>query len=143
MSLPLNWVNRIFDKLALTYGQSFLRRWSDIDMEAVKADWAHELASFESRPEAISWALQHLPADPPNIVEFRVLACGVPPKAVPVLPEPPANPQAVAAVLERIAPILSRPKSDGREWARRILSGVERGEKRSAISVRFAKEALQ
>ena len=69
MSLPSPWVDRIFDKLTLTYGQAFLRRWQDIDMGAVKSDWAHELAGFAQHPRAIAWALDNLyPEKPPTVL---------------------------------------------------------------------------
>ena len=36
MSLPLIWVDHIFEKLTVTYGQQFLGRWRDVDLNAVK-----------------------------------------------------------------------------------------------------------
>ena len=75
MSLPLPWVDRIFEKLTLVYGQAFLARWRDLDLDAVKADWAHELDGFERHPKAIAHALQALPPEkPPTVLQFRELA---------------------------------------------------------------------
>ena len=51
MTMPLAWIDRIFDKLTLTYGQQFLGRWRDVDMNSVKSDWLHELSGFEKSPE--------------------------------------------------------------------------------------------
>ena len=77
MPLPSPWVDRIFDKLTLVYGQAFLRKWDSIDMGAVKADWAHELAGFEHHPKAIAWALQNLVPDrAPNALWRRSVARG-------------------------------------------------------------------
>jgi hypothetical protein len=79
MSLPSAWVEPIFTKLTLIYGQAFLRRWQDLDMEAVKADWAHELDGFERTPKRIAYALQNLPIDrPPTVLEFRAIAWKMP-----------------------------------------------------------------
>ena len=76
MSLPSAWVDRIFDKLTLVYGHQFLGRWSGMDLDVVKADWAHELAYFQQAAHAIAHALEHLPAgDPPTVLQFRQL-CG-------------------------------------------------------------------
>lgn len=143
--LPMPWVDRIFDKITLIYGQAFLRRWSDIDMAAVKADWAHELAGFAQHPSSIAWALQNLPADkPPTVLEFRALARKAPPEVAPRLESPKADPQRVAEELSKLAPLMAGAPSqhDGRQWARNILAGVEAGKRFSPISVRFAREAL-
>ena len=57
MGMPSAWIDRIFDKLTLTYGQAFLNRWKDLDLNAVKSDWMHELDGMERHPEAIAFAL--------------------------------------------------------------------------------------
>lgn len=125
MSLPTPWIDRIFDKLTLTYGQAFLRRWADIDINAVKSDWAHELAGFAQHPRAIAFALENLPAErPPTVLEFRAMARRAPAEDLPRLPEPKADPARVAAELAKLAPVLKgndvRP---GRtDWAHRILA---------------------
>jgi hypothetical protein len=142
-SLPQSWVDRIFDKLTLTYGQQFLRRWADLDINAVKSDWGHELAGFESHPDAISWALQNLPGDhPPTVLEFRALARKSPPKELPRLEAPKADPDRVAAEVAKLAPVLKPKGDDGKEWARRLVSRASAGDKVRTISLRFAREAL-
>jgi hypothetical protein len=74
MSLPSAWTDKIFAKLMLTYGQRFLGLYSGIDLEAVKADWGHELRGYAQSPQAIKHALEHLPVDKaPNVLEFREL----------------------------------------------------------------------
>lgn len=79
MSLPSNWVEPIFTKLTLIYGQAFLRRWQDLDLDAVKADWAHELDGLDKSPQRIAYALQNLPIDkPPTVLEFRSIAWKMP-----------------------------------------------------------------
>lgn len=144
MSLPRSWVDKIFDKLTLVYGQPFLRRWADLDLEAVKADWAHELAGFEQHPEAIAWALQNLPTDkPPTVLEFRAMARKAPAKELPRLEAPKADPAVVAAVVAGLNPSIRAPKGDdGKDWARRHLARHKEGHKVPAITLRFAREAL-
>ncbi len=125
MSLPTPWVDRIFDKLTLIYGQSFLRRWADIDLNAVKSDWAHELAGFAQHPRAIAYALENLPAErPPTVLEFRAMARRCPPDETQRIEAPKADPARVAAELAKLAPIrqgenLGRPNTD---WAHRIIA---------------------
>lgn len=144
MSLPTPWVDKIFDKLTLIYGQSFLRRWADIDLNAVKSDWAHELAGFAQHPRAIAWALQNLPPErQPTVLEFRALARKAPPEVRPQIEAPPADPSRVAAELAKLAPVLRQaPSVDGKEWARRILARDKSGEVIRPICLRFAREAL-
>lgn len=145
MSLPTPWVDRIFDKLTITYGQTFLRRWQDIDMNSVKSDWAHELAGFAQHPRAIAWALQNLPTDkPPTVLEFRAMARKAPAEDVPRLDAPKADPERVARELRKLAPIRQArtATSDGRDWARRLLKGVAAGDKRSPAVVKMARDAL-
>ena len=48
-ALGLPWVEKIFEKLGVTYGRDFLARWDGFDadaMAAVKYDWCMELGGF-------------------------------------------------------------------------------------------------
>ncbi len=131
MSLPLPWVDRVFEKLTLVYGQAFLARWRDIDLNAVKSDWCHELAGMEKSPSRIAFALANLPEKPPSVVEFRALCRNAPAPDVPRLPEPKADPERVAqelAKLRAVNTVRPEPASDGREWARRIMRRVGQGD---------------
>ena len=79
MSLSPVFVEAIFAKLTLVYGQQFLRRWQDLDLSAVKGDWAHELSGLDTNPKRIAYALQNLPVDkPPTVLEFRAIAWKMP-----------------------------------------------------------------
>jgi hypothetical protein len=111
MSIPTTWVDRIFEKLTLVYGREFMNRWQGLDVDAVKADWAHELEGFEKWPEAIAHALKNLPPDrPPTVLQFRDIARKAPPKPVPLLPQPKADPARVQAELTRLRAIVAMPK---------------------------------
>lgn len=87
MSIPLSWVDKIFTKLTLVYGHEFLNRWRDLDIDAVKADWAHELRGFKDQPHAIAYALENLQfSKAPNVFEFREIARRAPPAGYKSLP---------------------------------------------------------
>jgi hypothetical protein len=144
VSLPANWIDAIWDKLSLTYGQAFIRRWADMDLNAVKSDWAHELSGFKAHPKAIAWALQNLPADkPPTVLDFKFLARRAPPDELPRLEAPKADPERVAAELAKLAPVLKeRPQRSNLDWAKRIVARAEGGSKLSPLTLRMAREAL-
>ena len=75
-TLPAQWVERIFHKLALIYGRDFTHRWDGLDIEEVKEDWARELGRFAGNADAIRWALANVPDDrPPTVRQFARL-CG-------------------------------------------------------------------
>jgi hypothetical protein len=144
MSLPTAWVDRIFDKLTLVYGQAFLRKWDSIDINAVKSDWAHELSGFENHPKAIAWALQNLsPEKAPNALEFKFLARRAPPDELPRLEAPKADPERIAAELAKLAPILKKPPVRSNvEWAKAIVARHDAGGKVAPMTLRMAREAL-
>ena len=144
MSLPTAWVDRIFEKLSLAYGRDFLGRWEGLDLNAVKSDWAHELAGFERFPEAIAHALTHLDAmKPPTVLQFRELARKAPRAEDKQLPPPKASPEVVAEQLKRLAPMLKRaePRVD-KGWAQAIVNRINAGEKLNPTTARFARQAL-
>lgn len=145
MSLPLPWVDRIFDKLTLTYGQQFLNRWRDLDLNAVKSDWMHELSGFEKAPHAIAHALSNLPESPPTVIQFRALARTAPSPEVPALPEPKADPERLKAELSKLAPLRELLKTsvapkDCRQWARDILANPAG---RTPTVLQMARNALE
>lgn len=112
MSLPATWIDRIFTKLTLVYGREFTARWDSVGVpiEAVKADWAHELDGFDKWPEAIAHALQNLPPDrPPTVLQFRALCRAAPAKELPQLPAPKADPARVKAELAKLRALFTRP----------------------------------
>lgn len=146
MSLPAAWVNALFDKLTLTYGQQFLRRWQDVDLNAVKSDWSHELAGFANHPEAIAWALQNLnPDSPPTVIQFRAIARRAPAPDVPRLEPAKADPERVAAELRKLAPVREKTffTADGKQWARDLIARHEAGIRSvSPLPLRMARDAL-
>ena len=144
MSLPLPWVERIFEKLTLVYGQAFLRRWADIDLNRVKSDWSHELSGFDRAPQAIAFALANLPEAPPSVLQFRSIARQAPAVAAPQLPEPKADPARVAAELTKLGHIRAevKPASDMKAWAYCLKALEESGAQLRPAQRRCYRQAL-
>lgn len=144
MSLRADWVEVIFTKLSLAYGRDFLGRWEGLDLDAVKADWAHELAGFAGHRDAIAHALAHLPPKPPTVLEFRAICRMAPAPATPRLEAPVANAarrDAELAKLQHLIRLVAGPMG-GRGWAYKVLERVQRGERVSPYTVRQARAAL-
>lgn len=102
-------VDVVFKKLSLAYGRDFTGRWEGMDMLDVKGDWAHELRGFENNPQAIKYALQHLPpSKAPTVFEFRNIALRAPYQPLARLDAPPANPEIVRKALAEARALLTR-----------------------------------
>ena len=144
MSLPLSWIDRIFDKLTLVYGQSFLARWRDIDLNSVKSDWSHELSSFEKAPNAIAHALSNLTEKPPSVMDFKNLCRQAPSTDIQQLEAPKADPERVKAELVKLAPLMQKApvNMDSRAWAKAILRDHRGGLRRTPTVVAMARRAL-
>lgn len=145
MSLPIEWVEKIFRKLALAYGRDFLARWEGVDLNDVKTDWAHELAGFESAPECIAYALANLPMSrAPNVYEFRDVCRSAPRKEVAQIAYTP-NPDRMIAELKKLRPMLATQKCDVdlKDWARRLKARHESGEKLHKCQIDAYREALR
>ena len=139
-------IDRLFDRLAATYGNEWARRWEGLDHAAIKTLWAHELASFAGRLDAIAWALENLPSRAPNVIEFRNLCRSAPRPPEALLPEPKADPARVAAELAKLDTVRKQATAsrvDHKAWERRLMARHEAGEVLRPIQLRFAKEALR
>lgn len=101
MPLPLPYVERIHQRLAVRYGSTWVSKWAGVDQEAIQADWAEQLDGMT--PEGIRKALDSLPHEfPPTATAFRALgvirdeAASVP--ALSVTPDPAIAKAALAAM---------------------------------------------
>ena len=145
MSIPMKAIDRLFERLAATYGAQWTRQWQDVPMADVKTGWAHELAVFANSLHRIAWALENLPPKCPNAIEFKALCRQAPAPETPRLPEPKADPERVKAELAKLAPVraaMATTSNDGRDWARRIVSRHQAGDRILPCTLRFAREAL-
>lgn len=136
MSLPSAWVDRIFSKLTVAYGHRFLGLYSGIDLEAVKADWGDELTNFQQSPDALRFALEHLPSDnPPNVFQFRDLCRRAPQYAPKALPSPAPDPELAKALKQAFKPMSGR---GDKEWAKKLRARAEQGYRMT----KFQRDAL-
>lgn len=104
MSLPQNWVDRIFTKMAVRYGSAWIRQWEGVDPELVKADWAEQLSYYQQQPSALSYALDNLPVEkPPTVAQFRELCRRAPEPVRPQLPVNFAGKARIDAVMREMA----------------------------------------
>lgn len=141
MSLPTKVIDRLFGRLALTYGAQWMALWQGADLNEVKSLWGAELAPFADRLEAIGWALENLPERAPNLVQFKALCRSAPAPQAPALPLPEANPQRMREALQGLRVIaggdgdVGQPARvggrlrDGRTPAQAVVDGLmERGD---------------
>lgn len=143
MSLPSPWVDKIFDKLTLVYGQAFLRRWQDLDMDAVKADWAHELSGLQQSLRAITYALQNLPPEkPPTVLEFRAISRRTPPEAFVALPAAKLDPERLEEHVATARRRTARSAPGNKDWARRIVDRHAAGDNVRPYNLNCAHQAL-
>lgn len=143
MSLPIAWIDKLFEKLSIRYGRDFLGRWEGMPIADIKTDWGDVLSGFRGHPDSIVWALENLPeSKAPTATEFRALCRKAPAPNVPQIEAPIASRERMAKELEKLAPIVARKEVDGKDWARRLHARHESGEKLKPIQIRFYKEAL-
>lgn len=140
--LPGPWVERLFAKLTLAYGRDFLGRWEGVDLADVRSDWAHELAGLHAHPEAIAYALSHLPPKAPTVMEFLAIARRAPEPPLPRLSAPAADPERVQAELARMGSARSPVSADPMAWARRIVQRAKAGDRINYLPLRMARQAL-
>ena len=148
MSLPNKAIDRLFERMAATYTTAWVRQFDVVPMADVKTAWAHELAVFAGRLDAIAWALENLPTRCPNVIEFKALCRQAPRPPEPVLTAPAANPERIKAELAKLgyaekAKRMNAGLLDGKAWARVLIERDKAGEKVRPISLRFAREALR
>lgn len=146
MSLPVQALDRLFARLAATYGAAWERSLGSTPLADVKTAWSHELSGFAGSLNRIAWALENLPPKCPNVIEFKALCRQAPAPETPRLPEPKADPERVKAELAKLAPVrqaVATSQRDGRDWARRIVARSEAGDRIRPVTLRFAKEALR
>ena len=145
MSLPLKAIDRLFERMAATYGGQWTRQWADVPIVDVKAAWGHELSMYADNLKALAWALENLPERCPNVIEFRNLCRAAPKPEAPRLPEPKADPERVMRELSRLGELRKRVLSVSvgqKDWAHRIIARYNAGEKINPTTYRFAREAL-
>lgn len=147
MSLPLKAVDRLFERLAATYGAAWDRSLGTAPIADVKAAWSHELSGFADKLAMLAWALENLPETCPNVLQFKSICRRAPAPEAPRLPEPKAAPERVAAELAKLSPLVASVRTpsepvDHKAWAKRLMARHEAGELLNPKTLRFARETV-
>jgi hypothetical protein len=148
MSISIAAIERLFDRLSMTYGSEFKNKWNGIPLNEVKSSWSHELGIFADNLHAIGWALQNLPDRCPNLIEFKSLCKQAPRPTTIALDAPKAPIEVVDRVLAEIAlKAFKAPKDDNgnvdhKRWAKKLKERHQRGEKLSMYQIKCYKTAL-
>ena len=145
MALPTKAVERLFEKLQLTYGTEFTNKWGELNSMDLMTNWAFELAQFSDNLNAIGWALQNLPDRCPNLIEFKNL-CKQAPRPVTIALDSPKAPVEVIdrEISKMLAGLIKKPTDvgDHKRWARRLKERHEKGEHLSPYQINCYKTAL-
>lgn len=148
MSLPMQAIDRLFERLMFSYGKEWVNKWEGVDLNGVKSMWAHELSIFTGNLKAIAWALENLPQRCPNVIEFKSLCKQAPRTATLALDAPKAPSDIVDKELAKIAlqafkqPVQDNGTVDHKRWAKKLRDRHANGEKLSVIQIKMYKEAL-
>jgi hypothetical protein len=141
--LPIEWIEKIFQRLTLVYGRDFLDRWKGIPLADVKADWANTLTGFHAQPECIAFALTSLPeGKAPTALEFRAICRKAPQPQHQALAAPAVNPAVVQAQLAKASNLRQLQRPGSKDWARRLLDQHSAGQPVRPYALREAKKAL-
>lgn len=132
MAFPESWAKKVIHRLFVRYGAEWDALNRGREMPDILDDWMMALDGFEAHPDAIAWALDHLPESPPNAVRFRNLARQAPAKTeLPALPPASASPEVMARVGEKLARVRvgsDRSHTSARGVLERILAKRLAGE---------------
>ena len=131
-SLPEAWVKRIFATMRGYYGAEFDRQWEcpahekpEEHAATMLALWGRELRGFQQSPNAIAYALEHLPERPPNLVQFQAICRRAPQYAQPALPAPEADP----AIVQQVIGAFRVSHKPPRAWVARLEARLRSGDK--------------
>jgi len=139
MSLPIEWVEKLFTKLTMNYGVEFLNRYKGIPIMDVKTDWSDELSGFDG--VQISYALGVLPDRAPTAQQFKNICLLAPASKAARIEPPKADPAIAKMVMERlaVAPAVHAGRLD---WAKAIMRDHIGGLRRTPTVVAMARRAL-
>ena len=131
MILRDEWIDRIFQRLTGIYGSQFTAKFKQI-VEGVdegtanaKDVWAKELGNFGDKPEAIAYALDHLPTEhAPNALEFRDICRRAPRKEAPQVEYKPTaeDKERQREMSHKATAAVTRKEFDGLLWAKKPKS---------------------
>lgn len=149
MALPTAAIDRLFERLQMSYGAEFLNKWANLSANDVKSHWAHELDYFSDNLNAIGWALNNLPDRCPNLIEFKSLCKHAPKPTRIALEATKASAEVVDRVMADIAskafklPRDETGNIDHKRWAKKLKARHDKGEPLSLYQVKSYKKALE
>ncbi len=120
MALPDAWLDHLFGKMLVRYGDAWLRKWDSIPIAEVRADWGRVLDGMTGND--IAYGLQYMsPEFPPTATAFLAVCkqrhrWGDASPVCERLPAPPTtvNHEAVARLRSMVAGIGRPPKAKER-----------------------------
>ena len=140
--LPVEWVDKLFHRFAIVYGVYIAKQYSGLDPLEVKTEWAKCLGGFKDRPEAIKFALEHLPSDRcPTMLQFRDMCRQAPLAARPALPEPKADEAVVHKEIKKMV-TEAFTNRDPKLWAKKLKKRHAAGDALSPLQIKAYREAL-
>ena len=152
MSLPTPWIDKIFQRFMLTYGDHFLAAYRSMPIVEVKSLWSEKLAGFVDNPDAIAFALANLPSErAPNVLQFRDICRQAPAPNRLQLPAPEEDPEKVAAELRKLKDAArktfhgdksAKKQVDCLAWAKRLKARHDGGEKLGMYQIACYRRAL-
>lgn len=101
--LPRTWIERLFDKMLLSYGKKFTDQWMSADPDKLIAHWAEELATLSREELSRGYAALEARDWPPSLPEFKRMC------------RPPLDP--LAAYYEAINGLQAREKGEVGTWS--------------------------
>lgn len=141
-------IDRLFQRLAATYGADWDRSISTAPLADIRTVWAHELQGFTGRLWRVAWALENMPERCPNVIAFKNLCRAAPDSAAPAE----AREAAPAIETTTIDPSIKKMMIDAmkskienvgmKDWAYALKARDEAGEKLNANQIRCYKNAL-
>jgi hypothetical protein len=105
--LPEAWVERLFERMLLTYGRKFTDQWAAADTDALTAHWSQELAGFGGDELSRGLAALETRDWPPTLPEFKRMC------------RPPVDP--LTAYYEAVAGAQERQAGNFGKWTHRAI----------------------
>lgn len=127
--------------MAIRYGAAWLNHWQGIDLDAVKLDWATELAGLSN--EALKYGVVNLPLDkPPTLGQFKAICLRSPVGVQRMLTDDvKADPERVRQLAAKARAAL---KQKGRlQWAYDLQERERSGEHLNEIQMQMWRDALR
>jgi hypothetical protein len=133
MPLPDLWIDDLFRRLSVRYGQAFLRQYDGLNLSEVKRDWAEVLGDMSA--ERLRHAVRNMPEAVPTAPMFRrvCLEYRLPDESLPRLAAPAPDPARKADVARMLKELRDRLTSghmerDGMTPAAYVAAGLRRRE---------------